>query len=105
VVGGAIGIGPAVRQRTSEDIVLVGLIAETLDGLVLLREDGRLTHVVAQARGLDRIAMQVGYILCDHLSPSVIPRALSDAIARIHGRLAAGGLRAEIGVPGFISTP
>src|SRR5215469_4028887 len=49
--------------------------------------------------------MQIGYVLGDHLPSGVVPWALSDAIPRIHGGLAAASLRAEIGMPGLISSP
>src|SRR5205823_13746821 len=42
-------------------------------------------------------------ILRDHVAPEVVPGALADAVARVHGRLAGPRLRAQIGVPAALT--
>src|SRR5439155_4620264 len=96
------GISAAVRHGSGEDIVLVRRIADALERLVLLGEYGGLGQVVADASGVERVAVQVGHILRHHRTAGVVPRTLADAIARIHSRLTGNSLRAQISVPGAI---
>src|SRR5215467_7683400 len=98
---GAVGVCAAIGHRTSENIVLVGLIAEALDRLVLFSECRSLRNIVAEARGLDSVAVQVGHVAGDHLAAGVIPGAVADAVASVDGGLVARSLSAEISVPGF----
>ena len=63
---------------------------------VLLGQRDLLAERVADARLLDRVAMQFGDVLGDALACGVVPGSVADPVARIHG---AGALRAQIGVP------
>ena len=48
--------------------------------------------------------MQVVDVLCHDLALKVLPGTIADAVARIDGWLAVGSLRAEIRVPGLVSS-
>ena len=72
-------------------------VAAAVDDVALFGERGLLGEIVAGA-------VQIGDILGDHDAFRILPGALADAVARIHGRLAVGGLRREVGVPGLDST-
>src|SRR5262245_9628074 len=87
------GESRAVRLRASEDIVLVGLIAATVDRLSLLGERGLLVQLVTGA-------VQAGHAGGNRLALGVLPRTLADAIAGVGGRLTPLGLGREIGAPG-----
>src|SRR5437899_2938402 len=88
--------GRAVRLRAGEDVVHVGLITAPVDGLALLAQRRLLVQLVVGA-------VEVVDARRDYLALGVLPRALPDAIARVDGRLAVGGLRREIGVPGVLA--
>src|SRR5262245_1198925 len=78
-----------VRLRAGEHVVLVGRVATPVDRVALLADRGRLAELVVGA-------VQVSHALRDDLALVVAPRARADAVASIDGRLAVGGLRAEI---------
>src|SRR3954470_15652015 len=84
----------AVGLRTREDVVPVRRVAAAVDDLALLAERGLLGEVVGRP-------VQVGNVLGDHSALGVLPRSLADAVARVDGRLAVGGLRGEISAPGL----
>src|SRR3954453_2526446 len=88
------GKGSAVGLRSREHVVAVRRVAAAIDDLALLAERGLLGEIVGRA-------VQVGDILGDHRALGVLPRPLADAVARVDGRLAVGGLRRKIGAPGF----
>ena len=71
-----------------------GVSPAAVDDLALFAERGLLGEVVAGA-------VQIGDVLGDHRALGILPRSLADAVARIDGRLAVGGLRREVGAPGF----
>src|ERR1043166_2609797 len=68
-------------------------IAAAVDDLALFAERGLFCQTVG--------AVQFGDVLCHHLAFGVLPRPLADAVAGILRRLAVGGLRRQIGAPGF----
>src|SRR5439155_9001378 len=71
----------------------VGRIAAAVDDLALLAERALLGEAVG--------AVQLCDVLGDHRALRILPRPLADAIARVDGRCAVGGLRREIGAPGL----
>jgi hypothetical protein len=48
--------------------------------------------------------MKIVNVLRNNVTLEVLPGAGPDAIARIDGRLAVGGLRAQIGTPSFAAS-
>src|SRR5207244_596144 len=90
--GVAGGKGGAVGLRSRQHIVAVRRVAAAVDHLALLGKRGLLGEIVARA-------VQVGDILGDDCALGVLPRALADAVLRIHRWLAIGRLRGEIGAP------
>ena len=61
-----------------------------------------LAKRIADPRLLDRVAVQFGEVLGHALSRRVVPGAVADPVARVHG---AGALRAEIRVPRDAAAP
>jgi hypothetical protein len=49
------------------------------------------------------VAVQIVDVLRDNLSLKVLPGTVPDAIARVYGRLALGGLGTQIGAPSLVS--
>src|SRR5690348_1969966 len=84
----------AVRLRTRQHVMAVGLVAAAIVDLALFRERRLFGEMVG--------AVQFGYVLRDHDTFGVLPRAFSDAVARIDGTRA---LRGQVGVPGFRASP
>src|SRR3954447_12723222 len=87
VAAGAVLAGPecgAVGLRAGQHIVAVRRVAAAVDDLGLLAERGLLGEVVG--------AVQLGDILGDDDALGVLPWSLADAVARIDGGLAVGGL-------------
>ena len=76
--------------------MLVGLVTSAVDRLAFFVEREFLVDAVAVALN---VAVQVGNILSDDGSLGVVPRAIANAITRVHGRLAAGGRGAEVSPP------
>src|SRR5688500_5073071 len=76
--------------------MLVGLVASAVDRLAFFAEREFLVDAIAVALN---VPMQVGNILSDDSSLRVVPRAIANAITRVHGRLAAGGRGAEVSPP------
>ena len=68
-------------------------VAAAVDDLALFAQCGLLGEIVG--------AVQLGDVLGDHHALGILPRPLADAVARIHGGLAVGGLGREIGAPGL----
>src|SRR5262244_917738 len=67
----------AVRLRAGQDVVHVGRVAAAVDRGALLGQRGLLADAV--------LAVELGDVLGDHLALGILPRALSDPIARIDG--------------------
>src|SRR5262249_28666228 len=74
--------------------------SKALDGLAFFGQNRSSGNVIAKARGIECVAMQVGDTLRHALSLGVVPGAITDTIAGIHRRLAIGCAGAEIGMPG-----
>src|SRR5688500_19060040 len=102
---GAVGERTSVRLRARQDVVLVRLLAGPLDWLILFTEHRRPAQVVSEARGLDRVAMEVRHIRSDLSASRVVPGSLADAIPGVHGRLAARCARAEVCTPRPVAGP
>src|SRR5687768_765991 len=90
----------AVRLRAGEDVVLVRLVADAIHELALLADRGQLIDPVAEARLLERIAVQFGGVSRNLLAARVEPGACADAIARVDG---VRTLRAQIRAPDAIA--
>src|SRR3954452_16653756 len=86
--------GPALRRRAGEHVVTVRREADAGDDLAALGERRIESELVV-------VAVRVLDARRDDFAFEVLPRSLADAVARIHGRLAIGLLRAEVGVPGL----
>src|SRR6185312_13678803 len=84
--------GGAVRLRARQYIMPVRFISDTVADLTFFGEVGLLGQVVAGT-------VESGDVPGDHHALDVLPWSLADAVARIDGGLAVGGLRREIGVP------
>src|SRR5215204_6168284 len=96
VLAGHVGVAcdcPTVGRGPGQNVVHVRRVAAAVDGLALLAQRGLLVDLVSGA-------VKVVDVLRDRLALGVHPRPAPDAIARVDGRLPAGGLGAEIGVPG-----
>src|SRR5574338_136504 len=85
---GGVGEGGSVPLRAGEYVVLVRLVAVTVDDGALLGDRGLLGDAVGP--------MQVAHVLGDDRALGVLPRAAPDPVAGVDR---AGALRAEIGVP------
>lgn len=80
-------------------------VAQAVDHLPFFRERCLFRQIVAQARKFGRVSVQIGRALRYLRAFRVIPGPLTDAVARVDGRLIARSLRAEIRVPGLIAAP
>src|SRR4051812_20565619 len=89
-------VGAAVRLRTGEDVMLVRVVADTVDHPVLLGSRQLLAERISEACRLDRVAVQFGDVLRHTLAAGVVPGAVPDAVARVHR---ASALCAQIRVP------
>ena len=83
---GRVREGFAVGLRTGEDVVLIRCVSDAVDERVFLRLRQLLAESVADARLLDRVAVQLRDVLRDPLTGGDGPGAAPDAIARIYGR-------------------
>src|SRR5688572_21833215 len=90
----------SVRVRPGKDVVLVGRIAATFDGIALLIERGLFVDVVAIAMN---VAMQLGNVARNQVTLSIVPRTIADAVAGVYRRLVLRGRGAEVGAPDFAS--
>ncbi len=95
-VVGAVGVGAAVGGRTGENVVLVRLVADAVDQFALFIQRELFAQRVADARLLDRVAVQHAVVHRNDLAAEVVPRAGADAVARVDR---AGPLRAQVGAP------
>ena len=77
----------AVRLRSRQHVVAVRRIAAAVDDFALLGQRGLFGQIVG--------AVQLGDVPGDHHALRVLPRSLADAVARVHRRLAVGGLRSR----------
>src|SRR5579872_189248 len=97
VLAGAILAGRkrrAVGLRARQRVVAVRRIAAAVDDIAFLAKRSLLGEIVGGA-------VQVGNVFGDNDALGILPRPLADAVARIHRRLAVGGLRGEISAPGL----
>src|SRR6185436_4371931 len=85
-------VGAAVRGRAGQHVMTVRHEARARNDLAALGE----RVVEAELVG---VAVQFVEARGDHRALEVLPRAVSDALARVDRGLAVGGLRAEIGAP------
>src|ERR1051325_4809626 len=79
----------AVRLRPGQHVMAIGRVAAAVDDLALFAERGLLCQAVG--------AVQLGHVLCDHLTLGVLPWPLADTVARILRGLAVGSLGGQIG--------
>src|SRR5262245_38609141 len=87
------GTRRSVRLRSRQHVVAIGCVAAAVDYLALLAERALLGQRVG--------AMEIGDVLGDHFALGILPWPLADAVFRIDGGLAVGGLSREIGAPGL----
>jgi hypothetical protein len=100
VVAGQVHIAgprPTVHLRTGQNVMLVGRIADASDDRASFGQRILKTELVI-------VAVKIVDVLRNDHALEVLPGAGPDAIARIDGRLAVGGLRAQIGTPGFAAS-
>jgi hypothetical protein len=88
-------IGRPVELRAGQNVVLVRLIAASVDPVTFFVHRSFLVEIVA-------VRVQVGDVVRDLHSLSVVPRTLADAIARIHGRLGIFRASTQVGTPGAV---
>jgi hypothetical protein len=94
---GGFGVIPVVVAR-------IGIVIQTRHDLAFFRQPGELIQIISLMRQFHRIAVQVREILRDHFAFEVVPGTFADAVARVHCRLAGPRLRAQVSVPGAISS-
>src|SRR5688572_17741460 len=88
----ATGYRPSVRCRTSENVVLIGGVAASLDGLTFLGECGLLVDVVVRA-------VKIVDALRYDDALGVLPGTATDAISCVHCRCAGSCSGTEVCVP------
>src|ERR1700746_1701980 len=86
--------GATVRLRAGQQVVTVGRKTDARNHPAVLGQRGMRAKLVV-------VAVKVIDVLCHDLALKVLPGTAADALPRIDGWLAVGGLRAEIGAPGF----
>jgi hypothetical protein len=89
--------GAAIRLRAGESVVTNGGVADARNHSAPFRQRGLHVELVV-------VAMKIVNVLRNNVTLEVLPGAGPDAIARIDGRLAVGGLRAQIGTPSFAAS-
>ena len=94
---GGFGVIPVV-------VAWIGIVIQTRHDLAFFRQPGELIQIISLMRQFHRIAVQVREILRDHFAFEVVPRTFANAVARAHCRLAGPRLRAQVRVPGAISS-
>ena len=80
--------------RAGENIVTIGRVADAGNDGAAFRQRRLHAELVV-------VAVQIVNVLRNNFSLEVLPGTAPDAVARIDGRLAVGGLRAQIGTPGL----
>src|SRR5207253_8976920 len=86
--------GPAIRLRAGQRVVIVRRVTPRRDHGATLGQRGPAVELIV-------VAMQIVDAFRDDFALEILPRAASDAIARVDGDRAIHGLRAEIGPPGL----
>ena len=96
LTGAVAGVGghAAVERGPRHDIVRVRRVAAAVHYHALFGKAVFLRQLVV-------VAVQIIHAGGHHDALGVLPRALADAVARIHGRLAVERLLTEVGVPGL----
>ena len=94
---GGFGVIPVVVAR-------IGIVIQTRHDLAFFRQPGQLIQIISLVRQFHCIAVEVRQILRDHFAIEVVPGTFADAVARVHCRLAGPRLRAQVSVPGAISS-
>src|SRR6266700_4850025 len=82
-------------------IARIRAVSEAGHDPALLGEVADFGDVVAHARKVERIAMQMREIACNHLAFGIVPGARADAVASVDSGLPPARLGAEIGMPGL----
>jgi hypothetical protein len=95
---GGIFKGSAVGLRACQHVVLIGCVPAAGDCATLLSQPGNFPEVVAEAREIQGIPVQIGKVIGDLFAFGVVPGATADAVSGIDGVRA---LRAQVGVEGF----
>src|SRR4051812_46190021 len=90
------GDGTAEGIGAGQHVMLVRLVAAAGNAHAFLVQRRTLVDVVAVARD---VAMQVGDVHRDDFALGIVPGAIADAVARVHGARAGG---AHIGMPGTV---
>src|SRR5262249_35825545 len=102
---GAVGKRRAIELRTGQHVVTVRCVADAVDHLTLFGQRCLLGQVVAAARSLERVTVQICDALRDAGAFDVEPGTRTDAIARVDGGLGACSAGAEVSVPGPVAGP
>src|SRR5580704_8780491 len=77
---GAVRVGTAVGLRAGQHVVRIGGVAGPVDKLALLVERRLLEQVAAQARELDRVAVELGQVGRDRQLLGIVPGPLPDPV-------------------------
>src|SRR5882762_8022786 len=92
---GGIFEASAVCLRACEHIMLVGCVSAAGNRAALLGQTGNLTEIIAEAREIQGVTVQISKVIGDLLALGVVPGATADAVSGIDGVRA---LRAQVGV-------
>jgi hypothetical protein len=85
-------------------IAWIGIVIQARQDLAFFRQPGELIQIISLMSKFHRITVQVRKILRDHFAIEVVPGTFADAVARVHCRLVRPRLRAQVSVPGAISS-
>lgn len=93
----AIGVSASIRLRAGEHVMRIGRVAASIYDGALFSQRGQLDQIVAKARLLGRVSVQVGQTVGNFFTLGVVPGTIANAIACVDS----GIVGAEIGMPGF----
>src|SRR5713101_2123750 len=85
----------SVELGTGQDVVLIGIVPAAVKHLALLTDRCLFLEIV-------RVAVQIFHALRHHHAFSVVPRTLSDPVARIDGGLTFSSGGAQVSVPRLV---
>src|SRR5882762_895950 len=95
---GGIFKASAVGLRAGQHVVLVGRVSAAWNRATLFGQSGNLPKIVAEAREIQGVTVQIGKVIGDLFALGVVPRATANAVSGIDGVRA---LRAQVGVERF----
>jgi len=97
--------GPAIGLGTSDDVVLIGLIASPLNRFILFRQSRRARKIIAEPCGVKAVPVQISNVLGNLCPPGVMPGAIANPVPGVNRRGSIGSLGTEISMPGFSASP